>query len=104
MMQVQKKDNENPTVKSIFIDILKHEYTQLIVNMKKKMGVKMARDIKNWRIEDPDKMYSWRTISSMFVQKYPEFSESCDIVSENELSGILLCDAAMIKLKEKDWK
>jgi hypothetical protein len=71
--------------------------------LKKALSLKMCKQIKTWRVgEGPHDMntYSWRAIATAFVEKNPEFSKNNNIISSNQISGMMLCESAMLKLKE----
>lgn len=97
MSQIEKKTEENPVVRDIYSDLFKGKWDKLINTVAKSLSVKIARDIKSWRM---DEEYSWRFIATRFVEKYPDASATLNIISGNQISGMQLCDAAMKKLKE----
>jgi hypothetical protein len=94
---MELKTEENVMSKQIYKDIYKTSFDSTVKSVAKSLHKKMADDIKKWRLTDE---YSWRSIASVFVEKYAEFSEKHNIISGNQVSGVMLCDAAMIKLKE----
>lgn len=71
----------------------------------KTMTDEMVKDIKVWRVgkgmEDHN-THSWRSLASEFVQKYSGYSTKHGIQYGNQLCGMQLCDAAMIRLNEKN--
>lgn len=96
-MEVEKKTEDTPLIKSVYTDVMKTTIDKDIKNLTKVLRKPMATDIRNWRCIDD---YSWRYIAKTFVEKYPEFSEANNIISGNQICGIILSDAAMKKLKE----
>ena len=94
---IETKLDESIEVREIYTKIFNKLWDKDIKELSKSLPIKLAREIKIWRI---DKQYSWRGIAQLFVETYPEESKKLGIVSENQISGIQLCDAAMIKLKE----
>jgi len=91
------------------------EYKELVERMQKSQEEQiktlednltqdMVADIRHWRVgEAPDNLdaNNWRDISKLFVEKYPEFSDKYNIVMDDQISGMLLCDVAMSLLKQK---
>ena len=64
----------------------------------------MVGDIRQWRVGDgPDDTNnnSWRTVATLFADKYPEYASEHHITSGNQICGIMLCDTAMKLLKQK---
>ena len=64
----------------------------------------MVADIREWRVGDgPNdiKTHSWRDIASLFVEKYPEFSNNHGIVAGNQICGMQLCEVAQKLLNQK---
>ena len=96
-MEVENKSEDSPLIKSIYTDVMKTTIDKDIRNLIKVLRKSMATDIKNWRCINE---YSWRYIAKTFVEKYPEFSEANNILTGNQICGIILSDAAMKKLKE----
>lgn len=94
---MEHRNEENPVVKDIFINIFKETWDADIKKLSKAIGIKMARSIKIWRVEES---HSWRSVAGTFVEKYPEISKDMNIVSGNQISGMQLCEAAMKKLNE----
>lgn len=101
-MQLELKTAENPVSKDICRNVIA-SWNDDVLKLKKSLPVKSARDIKTWRVgEGPHDMntHSWRSIAQVFVEKYPEFAEQHNLIAGNQISGMMLCEAAMIKLKE----
>jgi hypothetical protein len=102
---MEPRANENPVARDICIQVIEPIiWDKDITELKKKMPIKYARQIKQWRVGDgPDDLntHSWRSVATMFCNTYPEFSEEHNIISGNQISGMYLCDAAMVKLKEQ---
>lgn len=102
---METKALENPKVKEICIQVIEPvNWMSSVKSIKKDMPTKYARQIKEWRVgngpDDPN-TYSWRAIAELFAKRYPEYSAIHNIDASNQISGMLLCDAAMSKLKEK---
>jgi len=96
-----KDDNE--LYKLISKEVLNKTWDNDIKTLSKKISKKMALDIKKWRVGDgPDDLntHSWRSVATMFCMTYPDEAYSLNIADGNQISGIHLCDAAMLKLKE----
>jgi len=101
---IELRTNENPISRDICIEIIKPvTWDREIINLKKSLPIKYARQVKKWRIgngpDDPI-THSWRSIATLFAKTYPEFAEEHNILEGNQVSGMYLCDAAMNKLKE----
>ena len=105
MRTIETRKNENPAA----IEIMKKVYTtneweKTVISLKKALPIKIAREIRNLRKGessfDLENYYSWKDIAHHIANKYPEFSEENHILSENQISGMLLCEASMLKLKE----
>lgn len=97
------KNDDNNFFKSVSKEVLKSTWNNDILFISKKLSKSMALTIKKWRIgEGVDDMntFSWRAIATLFVNKYPDLAAMLDIHEGNQISGIKLCDAAMLKLKE----
>jgi translation elongation factor EF-4 len=96
--EVRSSDSE--FIKNVYKNVIQKDYDKDIRKLSKSLLKKMAEDVKKWRTEG--KGYSWRYIAMLFADKYPEFSEKHNIVAENQLCGIYLCEAAIIKLNETE--
>lgn len=102
-MMVEMKQNDNPIAFSIVKITMKDTWDDTINSLKKAMKKPMAETIKLWRVgEGPDDIntYSWRAITHLFIEKYPKWASDNNILAGNQVSGMLLCEAAMLKLKE----
>lgn len=102
---MEPRADENPIARDICIQVIEPvTWNRDIAQLKKSMSIKHARQIKQWRVGDnPDDpgTYSWRGVATMFCNTYPEFAEQHSILPGNQISGMYLCDAAMVKLKEQ---
>ena len=94
---MEKKTEESPLVREIYTDVLKETWNADIVRLSKGFTLATAKKVKLWRIEEEQ---SWRSIATLFVEKYVDAAKMLNIVSGNQISGMQLCDAAMKKLKE----
>lgn len=94
---MEKKTEESPLVREIYTDVFKTTWNADIVRLTKAITMITARKIKVWRVDEGQ---SWRSVAHTFVEKYPDVATMLNIVSENQISGMQLCDAAMKKLKE----
>jgi CHAD domain-containing protein len=68
------------------------------------LSQEMVSDIRHWRVGDGPEdttTHSWRGVARLFAEKYPEFSNEHGIEAGNQISGMQLCDAAMVLLKQK---
>ncbi len=101
---IELKADENPVARDICIQVIKPVFwDKEVAKLRKSMPVKYARQIKQWRVGNSpgdSNTYSWRGIATIFAKTYPEFTEEQSILEGNQISGMYLCDAAMIKLKE----
>lgn len=86
---------------------MRSSFTKMYNKRKKSMlnslTDEMLADIKQWRVgRGPDDIntYSWKEIATLFVEKYPEYAEKKKLSKGNQLTGVLLCDSAMVALKE----
>lgn len=106
---MELKTEENPLAKEICYDVLKTSWEKDINKLKKNLTLQMAKQIKTWRVgEGPQDVntYSWKSIAEEFVKKYKEWAEQNNIISNNQISGMMLCDAARKKVKDtinQDW-
>jgi hypothetical protein len=101
MGTIETRDSDSPVIKDLYKNIIqKGYYDKDVKKLSKALHLKMAKDVRLWRVTGDGK--SWRAISTLFAIKYPEFAEKHNIVAENQLSGVYLCDAAMIKLDETE--
>lgn len=101
---MERKTEENPLAKIISSDVLKSSWNKDIYKLKVSLTMQMAKQIKTWRVgEGPQDVntHSWRSVAKEFVEKYKEFSDKNNIILSNQISGMMLCEAAMNKLKEK---
>lgn len=96
-MEIEKKSDDTPLIKSIYTDVMKSTINKDIKSLAKTLRKTMALDIQKWRCTDE---YSWRYLAAEFVKKYQEFSDANNIISGNQVCGLILSEAAMIKLKE----
>jgi hypothetical protein len=100
---IENKKEENPLSKELVLNIYKASWDKDIKKLSKSIPKKIALQIKKWRVGDgPDDVYthSWRGVATLFVQESPELSNELNIIIGNQISGMQLCDAAMLKLKE----
>jgi hypothetical protein len=80
------------------------QYDESVKKLSELLTDEMVSDIKKWRIGDgPDDLttHSWRSLACEFHDKYEAFSNENSIDYGNQISGMQLCEAAMIKLNEK---
>lgn len=96
-MEIEKKSDDTPLIKSIYTDVMKTTINKDIKDLSKSLGKRRAEDIKKWRCEDE---HSWRSLANVFVEKHKEYADENNIISGNQVSGIILSEAAMLKLKE----
>lgn len=100
---IENKTQESPLVKEIYENVFKKTWDRDIKKLSKGLHKKMVDDIKSWRVgggfDDVD-THSWRSVATVFVEKYPEFAEKHNIVAGNQVSGMQLCEAAMFRLNE----
>lgn len=96
-MEVENKSEDTPLIKSVYTDVMQSTINKDIKSLAKTLKKAMATDIKNWRCTNE---YSWRYLAGEFVKKYQEFSNANNILSGNQVCGLILSEAAMIKLKE----
>ena len=95
--------DESSLAKEIYINVFKATWNTEITNLKKTLYKKEALNIKKWRAGDEfNPGESWRNIATNYVNLYPEKALALNIVKDNQICGIQLCDAAMLKLKETD--
>jgi len=69
---------------------------QALVNT---LDLDMVADIENWRCE---KGYSWRMIALEFTKRNPEYSFNHSLKPNNQMDGMLLCQAAQELRKQND--
>jgi hypothetical protein len=104
---MQNRKDENPALLTICMNALDETWSKDVSTIKKGLTVKMCRIIHEWRCGENSKDlfnldgHSWKTISTFFVDKNPEFSKQNNILSDNAVSGMMLCEAAVQKLKAK---
>lgn len=67
-------------------------------NLIETLTPEMVSDIRKWRVEQD---CSWRTVAALFCDSYITFSEKNNLMWGNQITGMELCDAAMIILNEK---
>lgn len=96
-MEIEKRSSDSPLIKSIYTDVMKSTINKDIKDLAKALGKKRADDIKKWRCTEE---LSWRTLADVFVKNHHEFANMHNILSGNQVSGIILSEAAMLKLKE----
>ncbi len=96
-MEIEKRSSDSPLIKSIYTDVMKSSINKDIKDLSKALGKKRADDVKKLRCEDE---LSWRSLAELFVKNHPDFSNEHNIISGNQVSGIILSEAAMLKLKE----
>lgn len=94
---MENKNDESELARKIFMNVLADTWNNDIKKLSKSLPIKIAREIKKWRIEDN---YTWRNIATSFTEKYPDITNENNIISNSQLSGIMLCEASMKKLKE----
>lgn len=94
---MENKINDNHIAKEILSNVLNNTWAKDVNTLSKNLPIKAARAVKTWRVEEEQ---SWRSIATLFTQKFPEESGSLNIISGNQISGMQLCEAAMKKLKE----
>lgn len=102
---IEPRTNENPVARDICIQVIEPViWDREVTKLKKSMPIKYARQIKQWRVGNgpgDSNTYSWKGIATLFAKTYPEFAEEQSILEDNQISGMYLCDAAMVKLKEQ---
>ncbi len=99
---MEEKNQDNPAAIEICKQVMKPDWDRDVLKIRKSLPIKLARQVKEWRVGGTPGAgtYSWRSIATLFVEKYPEVSEHLFIISGNQISGMYLCEAAMLKLKE----
>jgi len=86
------------------VEIMRKAGEETIKDLEDNLTQDMVTDIREWRVgEGPDDIntHSWRSIATVFAEKYPEFSANHNIESDNQVYGMWLCEAAMNLLKQK---
>jgi hypothetical protein len=94
---------ESPEYQEL-VHIMQQAQEEQMKDLQDNLSQDMVADIREWRVGDgPDdeKTHSWRGIARLFVEKYAEFSDNHGIIAGNQISGMQLCDAAMLLLKQK---
>lgn len=67
-------------------------------NLIETLTPEMVSDIRKWRVEQDS---SYRTVAALFADSYITFSEKNNLMWGNQITGMELCDAAMVILNEK---
>ena len=63
------------------------------------LDLDMVADIEHWRC---DKEYSWRMVALRFVEKHSQYAGNHNIKPNNQLDGMLLCQAAQELRNQND--
>lgn len=104
---MENRKDENPALLSICMNALDDTWSKDMSVIKKALTIKMCRKIHEWRCgENSNDLFnleghSWKNIATFFVDRNPEFSKLNNIIPGNTVSGMMLCEAAIDKLKKK---
>lgn len=86
------------------VSIMQKAQEEQMKDLEENLTQEMVADIRQWRVgEGPEDMntHSWRGVAALFEEKYPLFSAEHNIHHGNQISGMQLCEAAMLLLKQK---
>jgi len=88
------------------VNRISNVYDEQIKKLAESLTDEMASDIKKWRLGDGSNdstVHSWRSLACEFYDKYEPYAREHSIDYGNQISGMQLCEAAVIKLKEEGW-
>ncbi len=87
----------DPELAAARVEFKKH-WDAAMQKIEDNMTADMASDVRQWRCDDD---YTWRGVAHSFYEKYPEFCIEQGLDSGNQISGMMICEAAQKLLKQE---
>lgn len=86
------------------VEDMNNVHNKQIEDLENNLTQDMVADIREWRVGNgPEDIntHSWRGVARLFVEKYPEFSDTHGLIAGNQITGMQLCETAMKLLHQK---